>query len=204
MDMNSPTSDEVAIREVVERWAVARDAGLWDDLLAAWHDDGRMYTTWFRGTAPEFIAAVRKAFENGLIVHHFLGGTLVKVAGDRAIAQSKTTIANRVVIDGVECDLQCWARFYDFFERRDGRWAIVLRQPIYEKDRIDPVDPVATLEIDDKLLEGLPVGCRWLLYSQQKAGLPVIKEQVGPHGDLIDEVYAQGAAWLEGAPAPTD
>ena len=26
-----------------------------------------------------------------------------------------------------------------------GGWGIVLRQPIYEKDRLDPVDPAATL-----------------------------------------------------------
>ena len=54
-------------------------------------------------------------------------------------------IFQRAPLDGVVVDVICWGRFYDFFEKRDGRWAIVRRQPIYEKDRLDPVDPSATL-----------------------------------------------------------
>jgi len=51
------------------------------------------------------------------------------------------TIHQRAPLDGVMVDVACIGRFYDFMEKRDGRWAIVRRQPIYEKDRLDPVDP---------------------------------------------------------------
>jgi hypothetical protein len=37
----------------------------------------------------------------------------------------------------------CSGRFYGFLELRDGHWGIVRRQPIYEKDRLDVVDPSA-------------------------------------------------------------
>ena len=40
-------------------------------------------------------------------------------------------------------DVVCTGRFYDFVEKRDERWGMVLRQPIYEKDRVDPIDPAA-------------------------------------------------------------
>ena len=53
------------------------------------------------------------------------------------------TISQRAAVHDVLCDVVCTGRFYDFFERRDGRWGLVLRQPIYEKDRLDPVDPAA-------------------------------------------------------------
>ena len=46
------------------------------------------------------------------------------------------------------CDVTCWGRAYDFLEKREGRWGIVLRRHIYEKDRIDPVDPAAKLTLD--------------------------------------------------------
>lgn len=202
--MNTHTADEVAIREVVDRWAVARDAGLWDALLDCWHDDGRMRTTWCRATREEFVDAVRKASENGLVVHHYLGGTMVEIEGDRAIAMSKTTIANRLEFEGVESDLMCWGRFYDYFERRDGRWAIVLRVPIYEKDRVDPVEPGATVEIDRELLATFPAGCRYLLYAQTRAGLPVITDQYGLHDPRLEGLYESGAAWLRGEDAPDD
>ena len=59
-------------------------------------------------------------------------------------------IFQRAPLDGVLVDVICWGRFYDFFEKRDGRWAIVRRQPIYEKDRLDPVDPSAALQLDQR------------------------------------------------------
>jgi len=48
----------------------------------------------------------------------------------------------------VEVDVTCTGRFYDFFEQRAGRWAIVRRQPIYEQDRLDVLDPAGTVRLD--------------------------------------------------------
>jgi hypothetical protein len=47
---------------------------------------------------------------------------------------------------------------------------LVLRQPIYEKDRIDPVDPAATLELDQAELAALPAGYRNLAHMQIGVG----------------------------------
>ena len=66
------------------------------------------------------------------------------------------TISQRAPVDGVLCDVVCTGRFYDFLEKRQGRWGLVLRQPIYEKDRLDPVDPAAKLSLDRKLLNRFP------------------------------------------------
>src|SRR5919199_1183435 len=107
-------------------------------------------------SADEFIRVSREGFERGVSILHFLGGTSVDLAGDRAIAQTKMTISQRASVDGVECDVLCTGRFYDFLERRDGRWGIVLRQPIYEKDRLDPVDPTQAPDLDPKVLSGYP------------------------------------------------
>src|SRR5207237_9965394 len=110
-----------------------------------------MMATWFQGPARDFIRVSREGFEHGVSILHFLGGTAVDVAGERAIAQTKMTISQRAELDGVGCDVVCTGRFYDFLERRAHRWGIVLRQPIYEKDRLDPVDPAAKLELDPEL-----------------------------------------------------
>ena len=53
------------------------------------------------------------------------------------------SINQRALVHDVPCDVVCTGRFYDFFEKRNERWGIVLRQPIYEKDRMDPVDPAS-------------------------------------------------------------
>src|SRR5262245_54533450 len=154
------------IRELVENWVVWRDTGDWERFRTVWHDDGRMMATWFQGPADEFIRVSCESFERGVSILHFLGGSSIEVSGDRATSQTKMTIAQRAVVHGVECDVVCTGRFYDFLERRDGRWGLVLRQPIYERDRLDPVDPAASLELDRELLERFPVGYRHLAYLQ--------------------------------------
>ena len=41
------------IREIVENWAVLRDARRWDRFRQLWHEEGRMITTWIEGAASE-------------------------------------------------------------------------------------------------------------------------------------------------------
>jgi hypothetical protein len=189
---------EQEIRRVVESWAVWRDAGDWERFRTVWHNDGRMMATWFQGSAEDFIRVSREGFELGVSILHFLGGHSSDVAGDRAIAQTKMTISQRAEVHGVLCDVVCTGRFYDFFERRDGRWAIVLRQPIYEKDRLDPVDPAAELELDPELLDRFPAGYRHLAYVQTQIGFSVKADMPGLTGPEVEDLYARGAAWLRG------
>ena len=198
--MNQDLIDRLAIRDVVESWAVWRDAGDWDRFAGVWHDDGYMMATWFQGPAKEFIRVSREGWDRGVSILHFLGGTSIDLAGDRAIVQTKMTISQRAVVDEVLCDIVCTGRFYDFFEQRDGRWAIVQRQPIYEKDRLDPVSPDATLRLDAQLLQRFPVGYRHLAYAQTRIGYAVKADMPGLTGIEVDAVYAKGRAWLAGQP----
>jgi len=200
--MNDLRADELAIREVVENWVLWRDAGDWERFATVWHDDGWMTATWFQGPAAQFIAASRAGFERGVHILHTLGGWTCEVAGPRAISQVKMTIHQRAELDGVPVDVACLGRFYDFFEKRDGRWAIVRRQPIYEKDRLDPVDPSAVLTLDSEWLARYPEGYRHLAYLQFKNGFQVKNGLPGLRGPEVEVLYAEGKAWLEGSPSP--
>jgi hypothetical protein len=197
--MTEQSLDRLGIREVVDNWIVWRDAGDWDRFRTVWHDDGRMMATWFQGTADEFIEVSRKGWERGVSILHFQGGTSIDLAGSRAIAQTKMTISQRALVHDVLCDVVCTGRFYDFFEKRDGRWGLVLRQPIYEKDRMDPVDPAATLRLDRRLLETFPSGYRHLAYLQTGIGYTVKRDMPGLTGAEVSALYARGQSWLAGA-----
>jgi hypothetical protein len=96
----------------------------------------------------------------------------------------------------------CTGRFYDFLRKRNGRWGIVRRQPIYEKDRIDPVDPGVTLELDRNLLSRFPEGYRYLAYLQTKAGFDVKLGLPGVRGPEVETLYDEGRDWLAGSPTP--
>jgi hypothetical protein len=196
--MDSDTADRLAIRDLIENWAVWRDARLWDRFRTVWHDDGRMMATWFQGTGEEFIKVSQEGYAKGVRILHFLGGMSVEIAGARAIAQTKMTISQRGPVEGVICDVVCTGRFYDFLEKRSGRWGVVLRQPIYEKDRLDPVDPAAKLSLDADLLKQFPEGYRHLAYMQARIGYKVKTDMPGLDGPELDALYVRGAAWLAG------
>ena len=196
--MADPASDNLTIRELVENWAVWRDARLWDQFRTVWHAEGRMMATWFQGGFEEFIKVNNEGWAKGVRILHFLGGSAIDVAGNRATAQTKMTISQRAPVEGVIGDVVCTGRFYDFFEKREGRWGLVLRQPIYEKDRFDPVDPAAKVSLDQNLLKSFPEGYRHLAYLQTKIGYKVKPDMPGIEGPELDALYARGARWLKG------
>jgi hypothetical protein len=198
--LDADREDRLAIRELIENWAVWRDAGDWERFLTVWHTDGWMSATWFQGPAAEFIRVSREGWEKGVSILHFLGGTSIDRVGARAIAQTKMTISQRATVHGVPCDVVCTGRFYDFLEKRDGRWGLVWRQPIYEKDRIDPIDPTAAPALDRDKLAGLPEGYRHLGYIQEQIGYRVKRDMPGLKGPAVDALYALGRGWLDGQP----
>jgi hypothetical protein len=200
--MSDQLADKLAIRETVENWVLWRDAGDWERFATVWHADGWMTATWFQGPALRFIEVSREGFNRGVNILHSLGGFTCDVAGTRAISQVKMTINQRAAVDGVIADVVCRGRFYDFFEKRDGRWAIVRRQPIYEKDRLDPVDPSAALVLDKEQLARFPEGYRHLGYLQSKNGFAVKLDLPGLRGPAVEKLYAEGKAWLAGSPRP--
>ena len=200
-EMSADQLDRIAIREVIENWALWRDAGDWERFRTCWHDDGKMMATWFQGSPDEFIRVSREGWERGVSILHFLGGSSIELAGDRAVAQTKMTISQRAKVHEVLVDVVCTGRFFDFMEKRGGRWGVVLRQPIYEKDRMDPVDPAATLNLDPDLLGSFPEGYRHLAYLQTGIGYLVKPDMPGLKGPEVQALYARGKRWLEGGAA---
>ena len=196
--MNDELLDRLAIRDLVENWALWRDAGDWERFATVWHDDGVMMATWFQGSAKEFIRVTKEGWAKGVSILHFLGGTTIDLAGKRAIAQTKMTISQRAQVEGVQCDVVCTGRFYDFIEKRDDRWGVVLRQPIYEKDRIDPLQPGTKLDLEPALLAEFPAGYRHLAFIQTRIGYSVKRDMPQLTGPEVDALYRRGEAWLRG------
>lgn len=196
--MPGGAADHRAIREIVENWALWRDARQWDRFRTLWHREGTMWATWFQGPYEDFIKVSQDGFDRGARIQHMLGGTTVDIKKRRAIAQTRMTISQRATVEGVLCDVTCTGRFYDFLEKRKGRWGIVLRRLVYERDRIDPVEPGAKLKLDRDLLMQFPEGYRHLAYLQAKTGYKVKADLPGLEGPALDALYAKGAAWLKG------
>lgn len=196
--MDDQLTEQLKIRALIERWAITRDAGDWAAFADVWHPQGVMMATWFQGSAEEFIRVSREGFERGVKILHFLGGTAVSVQGTRATAQTKMTITQRATVHGVDCDVICTGRFFDFLTCDTGKWTVRLRQPIYEQDRIHLLDPSATLALDQQTLARFPEGYRHLAYVQEQIGYTVKRDMPGLTGERVQQLYAAGRGWLEG------
>ena len=82
--MSPALNDELLIRQMVERWAVWRDAGDWDRFATVWHPEGVMMATWFQGPYADFIRVTREGFPVlDAIVAEFFSGQGVERARPR-------------------------------------------------------------------------------------------------------------------------
>ena len=155
-----------------------------------------MTATWFSGTADEFIAGCKAAWAKGSRGAHFIGGSVIRVNGAKALAETRIILMVRDALDGIEVDVTCYGRFYDRFVRSGPAWTILRRGVIYEKDRIDTVRPGAPLVLDEAVLQRFPEGYRHIAYVQTRRGLNVAPDRPTPRSAELDRLYRDANEWL--------
>ena len=192
--------DRAAITEVVQEWGISRDAGRWDKLRSFYTSDAIMYTTWFVGSAAEFVERSTEAAKKGARAQHFIGAAVIEVKGNKAIAETRMILMVRGMLEGMEVDVTCYGRFYDWFVKSDGEWLIQKRMVIYEKDRMDVLDPGVTIQLDRELLVKHPEGYRHLAYLQSQGGASITPNLPTPNSAALTRLYSEGAAWLGSDP----
>jgi hypothetical protein len=125
----------------------------------------------------------------------------VTVNGDRALAETSVAILVRQSIEGVLVDLTSYGRFLDRIERRGGPWRMIERAALYEKDRLDPVEPSAAFAaLMAKSDAGkYPAPYRYMAYRVDAAGR-ALAEPVHYDGRTETEALKRRyAEWLVGA-----
>ena len=193
-------ADRIACAEVIQSWGFARDQGRWDDLAAIFHPGGEIAVSWFRGPYPEFVEHCRRNLGRGSVAKHQLWPARVSVNGARATAETSVAILVRQTIEGVEVDLTSNGRFLDRLERISGAWRIVERAALYEKDRLDPVEPSAAFDtlMASANAQKYPPPYRYMAYRVHAAGR-ALAEPVHYDGRPETEALKQRHAdWLAG------
>jgi len=198
--MSNNMQDIQELRELIENWYVWRDMGDWDRLRTIWHADGKMNASWREGPFEEFIQANMKGWNTDLSILHQPGASCVDVNGNRAVSITKMIISQRAVLHGVLCDVTCLSRHHDLWEKRNGRWGLMMKDTIYDKDRIDTVKSGEVVVLDQKLLKSFPEAYQHLGYLQTTIGFKVNNNKATLKGEVVQKMYARGHAWLAGAP----
>lgn len=185
---------------LVKQERLARDTGDFDTLAASYWPEAIVRVTWFTGPIAEFVEVSRERRRTRGGGFHVINPVRCRIDGDRALVESSGEIHIRPRIEGVECDVVSWGRFFSRAERRDGRWRLMSFDSIYVKDRIDPVLPDAGLHLDiDKLAAARP-SYRHLTYLNRDAAYSVPDDLPGDdRPDLLDGFYADAETWLHAA-----
>jgi hypothetical protein len=191
-------ADKYACAELIQSWGLYRDQGKWPQLLATFAPDGEISVSWFSGSFAEFVAHCRRGFESGQRSKHLILPSLVRGAGDRAMAETNIVILVRQKVGGVLTDMTSYARFLDRIVRKGGRWMILERIAVYERDRLDPVEPSEAFAQVFKSadLTVYPEEYRYMAARLAAIGrplAPVVYRDGSPH---TAQLYARYEAWL--------
>jgi hypothetical protein len=112
--------------------------------------------------------------------------------------EGEIAVSVRQKIGAALADLTSHARFLDRIVRRDGRWMIVERIAIYERDRLDPVEPSEAFDALFKTSDFsvYPEAYRYMaarLVAAGRALAPVVYRDGSPH---TAQLYTRYDAWL--------
>jgi len=188
--------DKYACAELIQAWGLYRDQHRWPELLSTFHPEGEIAVSWFRGPFTEFVEQCKRSGPS----KHLIFPALVRVAGERAIAETSIVILVRQGIEGLAVDMTARARFLDRLERRDGAWRILERAAIYEQDRLDPVEPSTAFGLVLKASSPTkyPEPYRYMALRLDAADRP-LAEPVHHDGSApTTELYVRYEAWLAG------
>jgi hypothetical protein len=203
-NLSALVEDEHQIASLLIRWGHARDSDDWETLAGCFHDDGTIRISWISGPAKDYIArsrAMAAARKPGEHSKHLISGPWIRVNRDRAFSRCHANLYIRTTIDGHEFDLQSWFRFFDLLERRDNVWRIVKRTAVYEKDRMEPVDPrgVSKDFLNDMDLSAFPASAKFLSYWQLRSGRSPSTNIISVYSDEERALREEGETWLENA-----
>lgn len=193
--------DENQINSLLIRWGHARDSDDWETLVECFHDDATIHISWISGPAKEFIALSRtmaKMRMPGAHTKHLISGSWVRINRNRAFSRCHANLYIRGKLDGCEFDLQSWIRFFDLLEKRNDTWRIVKRTAVYEKDRMEPVDPRGFpkdffAEMD---LSSFPESAKFLCYMIQRSGGSPSTDIISVYSDKEQALREESEAWI--------
>lgn len=191
-------SDREAISELINVWAYHRDRGNWEQLRDTFWPEGTISLSWFDGPFEQFVDSSKEMAAKGSQAKHIVAQPFVQINGKRAVSEASVTLLARGGNGHLEIDLTTYARFYDLLEKREGGWRIIKRTAIYEKDRVDCVQPSLLFWIASHFinLKKYPKACRFTGFVLKKAGYEVAKNIVEDASEELSLLYKEGDDWL--------
>jgi len=189
-------ADILAISRLIAFERHWRDTGQWEHMRSAYHPESVVRVAWFQGTGFEFVEASKGLHRQGQSKHR-LSPSLVRLHGERALAETDTLIETRTRLEDIEVDTTAHGRLLSRVRRDAGIWRLASLDFIYEKDMMAPVNPSDQLLINREELRQYRPSYRFLCYNLKR-----LERKIDPNlpGDdrpeLVAALYAEAEDWL--------
>lgn len=196
--------DRSEIINLISKSILARDSGFWDELSECYHSKAEFTSSWYRGSAADFVKVASEKLEEsrreGGEQKHVNCNHWIQINGDRAIAESDQILFMRSRIKGVELDVATWSRRLQLVAKENGEWKIFRRWVIYERDRMDPVDPTVSVDsyYDAEALSKYPPKLRYHLWRNEMLGLSPEKSNILRGSEEERKARTEAQNWLKG------
>ncbi len=194
----SDLEDRAAVIDLVQTERAARDQGQWDRMAACYHAASTVSISWIETTGPDFVAASKTAFANGIRHLHRMSPSIVTLNGDRALAETGCVILLPGKIGDVPVTVSADARLFARAEKR-GVWRLSRLAGLYLTDSWQ-FETGVTPTIDRDRLAAYRAPYRHLSYLLAESGKQARADLPGlDRPDLCEALYRAEGAWLSGA-----
>ena len=192
-------SHRAAVAEVLLTERAARDRGQWDRMAAQFHADARVRLSWFSGSAAEFVAGSRKAYDAGQRSAHVFSPPDVDVRGARALAVTNACITIPTRLDGFAALLTSYCRLHERLVLVEHRWQILALDVVYLWDALALRSPADRLTIDGDRVAAARESYAYQAYIRQEEGGVVPLDLLGiDEPEPVARMETDAALWLNG------
>ncbi len=193
--------DRTEIFDLVRFERLCRDQRDFSGMVACYVANAPVRTTWFDGTVEDFAEASRRKMTSGSQAKHWIMPARLEIAGARALVESPALIFDRLTFDGIEFDIYQYCRFVSRVIKTTAGWRLGSFEGIYQRDRMQTVDPRQPLPVDWVVIATLRPSYKFIGYTQIKRGYKVNPDLLGDdRPDLLEAFYAREQIWLKTGP----
>jgi len=191
--------ERTEIFDLVRFERLCRDQRDFAGMVGCYVPNAPVRTSWFDGTVEDFAEASRRKMASGASrAKHWIMPARLEIKDDRALVESPACIFDRLTFAGIEFDMFQYCRFVSRVIKTNVGWKLGSFEGIYQRDRIETVDPREDLPVDWEVIATLRPSYKFMGYTQIKRGYELNPELLGDdRPDLLAAFYAREQRWLE-------
>ena len=196
----SESEDITQITQLILRERQGRDRAWWQQMREAFAPDSTVHLSWYRGDGPGFVTGSERMSSNGDKAVHRLSPPVIHLHDQRAIAELACGVEFQVRIQGTPAHLVSYTRLNYRLRKRDGVWAVVQLDAIYERDSLTPAFPGDRIEIASTDLNGYRPSYALLSHYLHNQGYDVADDLLGDdRPEDVTRFYQQSRTWFHSA-----